>query len=189
MPEFVRRIPPGDTMERSVCPDCGHVDYENPKIVVGAVVAADRQVLLCRRAIPPRRGFWTLPAGYMELGETPAEGAAREAAEEAQAQILPDGLLAVYAISRLSQVQLIFRARFADPAAQPLFGPGAESLEVRLFAWADIPWEEIAFPSVRWALEEWRRLGEAPLGAPAGNPAEDGRGLRGLPPDLGSSGL
>jgi ADP-ribose pyrophosphatase YjhB (NUDIX family) len=175
MPQFVRRVPQGDDRERLICPDCGHVDYQNPKVVVGSVVVFDGRVLLCRRAIEPRRGFWTLPAGYLELGETVAEGAVREAAEEACARIAIDGILAVFSISRIGQVQVMFRARFADAGA-PYFAPGVESLEVRLFAWDEIPWQEIAFPSVHWALAEWRRVGAAPLGAPAGNPDDDSRG-------------
>jgi ADP-ribose pyrophosphatase YjhB (NUDIX family) len=186
MSEFVRRVPEGDTRERQVCARCGHVDYENPKVVVGAVVAHEGRVLMCRRAIMPRQGFWTLPAGYLELGETVAEGARREVAEEACARIVLDGILAVFSISRIGQVQVIHRGRFADPAARPLFAAGPESLDVRLFAWDDIPWDEIAFPSVRWALHAWREGADAPLGVPAGNPPDDLRGSTPpgeMPPD------
>src|SRR4051812_42874916 len=115
MASFVRQIPEGDNRERMVCGDCGHVAYENPKVVVGSVVVADDRVLMCRRAIEPRRGFWTLPAGYMELGETLEEGAAREALEEAEAVITIEGILAVFSIARIGQVQVIFQARFAEP--------------------------------------------------------------------------
>ena len=181
MPDFIRRIPDGDDRERLVCPDCGHVAYENPKIVVGSVVAHTGRVLLCRRAIEPRQGFWTLPAGYLELGETIEEGARREAWEEAQARIELDGILCVYSISRIGQVQILFRARFAD-APMPDFGVGPESLEVALFSWDGIPWNQIAFPTVRWALEAWRACGAAQLGQPAGNPAEDPRGTRRIEP-------
>lgn len=178
MAEFLRRIPEGDTRERRVCASCGYIAYENPLIVVGSVVSAGDAVLLCRRAIAPRRGYWTLPAGYLELGETPEEGAAREAMEEAQATIAIDGLLALFSIARIGQVQMIYRARFADPA-RPHFAPGPESLEVGLYTWDAIPWDAIAFPSVRWALDAWRRAGSGPLGgAPAGNPADDPRGMR-----------
>jgi ADP-ribose pyrophosphatase YjhB (NUDIX family) len=176
MPEFVRRIPPGDERERLVCADCGHIAYENPKIVVGSVVVADDAVLMCRRAIDPRRGLWTLPAGYLELGETLQEGAAREAWEEARADIVLDGILGVFSISRIGQVQVIFRARFASPG----FSPGPESLEVALFAWPRILRDQIAFPSVNWALDAWQRAGAGPLGAPAGNPPGDLRGARPL---------
>jgi ADP-ribose pyrophosphatase YjhB (NUDIX family) len=175
MPQFVHQVPEGDTRERLVCATCGHIDYQNPKIIVGTVVAHEGRVLLCRRAIEPRRGFWTLPAGFLELGETAEEGAAREAWEEAQARVAFEGLLAVFSISRIGQVQLIFRARFADPSAVA-FGPGPESAEVRLFAWEDVPWSDLAFPSVRWALDAWRAGQDRPLGAPWGIPPGDPRG-------------
>ncbi len=178
MPEFIRRVPDGDNRERLVCPDCGHIAYDNPKIVVGAVVAEDGRILLCRRAIEPRLGFWTLPAGYLEHGETVEEGAMREALEEAQAVISLDGILGVFSISRIGQVQIIFCARFADPDRAPLFGAGPESLEVSLFGWDQIPWDLIAFPSVRWALDAWRATGPRAIGPPIGNPPEDPRGAR-----------
>lgn len=166
LPPFVRQVPDGDSRARLVCADCGFVNYENPKVVVGAVVRHEGRILMCRRAIDPRRGFWTLPAGYLELNETTPEGAKREAWEEARAKIEIDGLLAVYSIPRLSQVQVMFRARLADPAVEP----GPESLEVRLFAWDEIPWAEIAFPSVRWALAHCREIGEARHFAARTNP-------------------
>lgn len=148
----VLTVPEGDNRERMVCPDCGFINYENPKIVVGAVCLWQEQFLLCRRAINPRRGYWTLPAGYLELNESTMAGAMREAWEEAEARITIDGLLAVYDIPRISQVQIIYRAHLSAPE----FAAGAESLEVKLFAWTDIPWDELAFPSVRWALEHYR---------------------------------
>lgn len=182
MPDFITQIPDGDNRERLVCATCGHIAYENPKIVVGSVVADGDRVLLCRRAIEPRKGYWTLPAGYLELGETPNEGAAREAFEEANARIALDGILAVYSISRIGQVQIIFSGRFQDRESESAirYAPGAESLEVGLFAWADIPFDDLAFPSVRWALDAWRERQGAPPGAPATNPAEDPRGVRRL---------
>jgi len=173
MPRFSIRTPEDDTSERNVCDDCGYVAYENPKVITGAVVVSAGQVLLCRRAIEPRRGFWTLPAGYLELNETIEEGAQREAFEESGARITLDGILAVYSISRIGQVQVIFRARFDGP---PSFAPGVESLDVQLFDWAAIPWGELAFPSVHWSLHAWRASGTGPLGAPAGNPPADRRG-------------
>lgn len=176
MPNFTRTVPDGDTHERDVCTECGFVAYQNPKIVVGSVVVSGDKVLMCRRAIEPRKGFWTLPAGYMELGETVEEGAAREAMEEAGADIAIDGVLGVFSIARIGQVQVIFRARFGGDGA-PRFAAGPESLEVGLFAWDEIPWEEIAFPSVRWALDAWRASGSTPLGMAAGNPADDRRGM------------
>lgn len=187
MPDFIRQIPDGDNRERMVCADCGHVAYENPKIVVGSVVVADGRVLMCRRAIEPRKGFWTLPAGYMELGETLEEGAAREALEEAKATIAIEGILGVFSIARIGQVQVIFRARFADDPAS--FGAGEESLEVALFAWEDIPWDDIAFPSVRWALDAWRQAGSQILGRPAGNPSQDPRGVHHMAPAVNGGGL
>ena len=182
MPEFVRRVPDGDNRERLICPDCGYVAYENPKIVVGAVVAAQGSVLLCRRAIEPRLGFWTLPAGYLELGETVEEGAMREAWEEAEARIALEGILGLFSISRIGQVQIIFRARFAEPDRAPLFAPGPESLEVALVAWEQIPWDLLAFPTVHWALQAWRANGAGPIGAPSGNPPDDPRGVRRIDP-------
>ena len=164
---FEIRIPEGDDRARKVCTDCGHVAYENPKPVVGSVVATpDGRVLLCKRAIMPRSGFWTLPAGYMEMNETIEAGAAREAWEEAQARIAIEGVLAVYSIAHLGQVQVFFRAAFAEPG----FAAGPESEAVALFAWDNIPWDELAFPSVRWALEAWRASAGGPLPAAAQNP-------------------
>ncbi|HET7882387.1 MAG TPA: NUDIX hydrolase [Acetobacteraceae bacterium] len=183
MPDFVRRIPDGDDRERSVCVTCGHIVYDNPKVVVGSVVVADGAVLMCRGAIDPRRGFWTLPAGYLEHGETLEEGAAREAWEEARAEIAIDGILGVFSIG---QVQVIFRARFAGG---PQFSAGPESLEVALFQAPAILYDAIAFPSVAWALEAWRKVGPAPLGAPAGNPPDDKRGNERLTPSASRSSL
>lgn len=174
---FERRVPEGDDRERRVCRDCGFIDYVNPKIVVGSVAAWEGRILLCRRAIPPRRGFWTLPAGYLEERETPERGAAREAWEEARARIAIDQLMAVYTIERLSQVQLIYRAALTGPE----IAAGPESQEVGLFAWDAIPWAEIAFPSVHWALADHRDLGDAEAFAPRTNP----EGGRGAPAELG----
>jgi ADP-ribose pyrophosphatase YjhB (NUDIX family) len=180
MPNFEHRVPEGDHRERLVCGDCGHIDYQNPKVVVGTVVASGGKILMCRRAIDPRRGFWTLPAGYLELGETLEEGAAREAMEEATAVIVIEGILGVFSVARIGQVQVIFRGCFADPA-RPAFAAGPESLEVALFPWDEIPWNEIAFPTVRWALHAWNERRSGPLGIPAGNPLSDPRGVLGLP--------
>ena len=121
---------------------------------------------MCRRAIEPRRGYWTLPAGYLEEHETAEEGARREAREEAECEIVLDALLAVYSIPRLSQVQLMYRATITEEK----FGAGAESLEVKLFSWEDIPWAEIAFPSVHWALKHWRETRDKPVFTPFSNP-------------------
>ena len=150
-PTFERRIPDGDEHPRLVCADCGFIQYENPKVVVGAVVHAGDRILMCRRAIEPRRGYWTLPAGYLEMHEMPEAGAIREAYEEARARIAIETLLAVYAVPRIGQVQLIFRARLAAPE----IAAGPESLEVALFTWDEIPWQDVAFPTVRWALHDF----------------------------------
>ena len=165
-PRFVRRVPDGDTNERYVCDDCGHIHYTNPKIVVGSVVAYDGRILLCRRAIEPRKGFWTLPAGFLEELETPEEGARREAREEACATIVIDALLAVYSVPRISQVQLMYRARLEKPE----ISPGPESLEVDLFAWPKIPWDQAAFPSVHWALNHYWETRDKRDFAPFVNP-------------------
>jgi len=155
----LRAIPEGDDRERMICADCGYVLYDNPKIVVGSVPRWGERILLCRRAIHPRRGYWTLPAGYLELNEATSAGAEREAWEEARAKIAIEGLLAIYDIPRISQVQLIYRARLVDEAV----AAGPESLEVGLFEWEGIPWDDLAFPSVRWALhheQEARQSGD-----------------------------
>jgi len=171
-PRFKRRVPQGDTTERYVCEDCGHIYYTNPKIVVGSVVAHEGRILLCRRAIEPRKDYWTLPAGYLEEHETPEDGARREAMEEATASIVLEALLAVYSVPRISQVQLMYRARLESPA----FSAGPESQEVALFAWESIPWNELAFPSVRWALGHYHESRELTVFAPYQNPAgQDGR--------------
>ena len=148
---FCRQVPPGDDRERLVCNNCGWVHYENPKIIVGAVVTSGDKILLCKRAIEPRIGYWTIPAGFMELAETAEQGAAREAWEEANAKIEIDTLLAVYSIPRANQVHLIYRAALIGTD----FAPGIESEEVRLFDWNEIPWNELAFISNRWALNQY----------------------------------
>ncbi len=165
---FRAEIPDGDDRQRLVCGDCGWIHYVNPKLVVGAVISHGEQLLLCRRAIEPRLGFWTIPAGYMEERETSEQGAAREAREEACAEIRIDGLLGVYNIARISQVQLIYRAELVGGRHEA----GPESLESRLFDWEEIPWTELAFPTVQWALNAWRDHRGRPLGAPDGNPAD-----------------
>ena len=165
---FKQEIPPGDDRERSVCDLCGFIDYKNPKIVVGSVAEWDRKILLCRRAIEPRKGYWTLPAGYLELGETAEDGAVREAWEEARVRLALDRLLAVYSVPRISQIQLMYRARLETPD----IAPGPESADVQLYAWREIPWPDLAFPTVGWALRHYREvLGVADF-APFSNPIE-----------------
>lgn len=148
-----RRVPHGDNRERLVCDDCGFINYINPKIVVGSVVTLGDKFLLCRRAIDPRDGYWTIPAGFMEERETTIEGAKREAWEEAYAKIEIDALLGIYNIPRISQVQMIYRAHLLDPNVKA----GEETREVGMFTWHEIPWDDLAFPSVHWALDHWRR--------------------------------
>jgi ADP-ribose pyrophosphatase YjhB (NUDIX family) len=142
------RRPDGDTFDRHVCTACGEIHYLNPKVVVGAVCRWRDRVLLCRRAIEPRSGLWVVPAGYLERGESTEEGARREAFEEAGARIDITGLLAVYNVARIGQVQLFYGARLRDP--EVVAGP--ETLELDLFKWSAIPWDRLAFPSVHWVL-------------------------------------
>lgn len=173
-PDFALATPDGDDRERRICTKCGFVDYVNPKVVAGSVVTDEAgHILMCRRAIEPRKGFWTLPAGFLEEGESVDEGARREALEEACARIETLDLLALYSIPRISQVQIFFRARLADPA----IAAGPESLEVALYAFDDIPMDSLAFPTVRWALEDFR----ARIGQDAITPAIRGQGA-GLAP-------
>lgn len=167
----VRMTPPGDDRERLVCADCGFVHYENPKVVVGSVAVWEDRILLVRRAIAPRKGYWSLPAGYLELNETTADGAAREAWEEARADLEIGPMLALYNIPRISQVQVYYRARLRAPAIEP----GPESLEVALFGWDEIPREALAFPSVHWALDHHREVAGQEEFAVRTNPhGEDG---------------
>lgn len=163
---FSKRVPQGDSLPRNICDHCGFIDYVNPKIVVGSVVSHEGRILLCRRAIEPRKGFWTLPAGFMEQGETVEAGAMREAREEANAIIRIRDLLAIYSIPRIAQVQIMYRAELAAPD----ISAGEESLEVGLFDWDEIPWSDLAFPSVYWALTQYRSVIDNPAIVPFGNP-------------------
>ena len=151
----VYRLPDdGDTKERAVCPACSNVHYENPLNVVGTVpVWGDdgEKVLLCLRNIEPRRGKWTLPAGFMEMGETTAEGAARETVEEAGAQFEMQDLFAIMNVVRVGQVHIFYRAKLLSTT----FDPGHETIEARLFSESEIPWDEIAFRTVRETLERY----------------------------------
>jgi ADP-ribose pyrophosphatase YjhB (NUDIX family) len=156
------RIPDGDNAPREVCASCGAIHYRNPKVVVGCLPEWDDRVLLCRRAIEPRLGLWTLPAGFLENGETLAAGAARETLEEANARVEVGGLYTVISLPQISQIYMMFRARLLDRD----FGPGTESLEVRLFHEDEIPWERIAFRTIARTLRTYyldRRRGAWPL--------------------------
>lgn len=145
------RIPPGDTLPRHVCERCGTIHYQNPKVVVGALPVWEDKVLLCRRAIEPRHGMWTLPAGFMENEETTAQAAARETLEEACARIEVGELYTLIDVPHISQVHIIYRARLLDLD----FRPGEESLDVALFAEDEIPWGRIAFRSIAISLRHF----------------------------------
>ena len=153
------KIPAGDTLPRHVCDACSTIHYQNPKMIVGCIAEWEDRILLCRRAIEPRLGLWTVPAGFMENGETTAQGAARETLEEANARVEVGPLYAMYNIPHINQVYILFRARLLDLD----FSAGTESLEVRLFDEKDVPWESIAFATVRNTLHHYyadRKTGE-----------------------------
>lgn len=145
------RIPEDDNRPRHICTACGIIHYQNPRMVIGALPVWQDQILLCRRAIEPRYGKWTLPGGFMENGESTGQAAIRETLEEAGARIELDGLYSMYSLPYVNQVHMLFRARLLDLD----FAPGEESLEVRLFDEADIPWDELAFRPVRYSLEHY----------------------------------
>lgn len=153
------KIPAGDSLPRYVCDACATIHYQNPKMIVGCIAEWENRILLCRRAIEPRMGLWTVPAGFMENGETTAQGASRETLEEANARVEVGPLYAMYNIPHINQVYILFRARLLDLD----FSAGTESLEVKLFDEADIPWEQIAFATVRNTLTHYyadRKAGE-----------------------------
>ena len=145
------RVPPGDHLPRHVCNACGTIHYDNPRLVVGCVPEHAGRILLCRRAIEPRLGYWTVPAGFMENGETLQQAAERESHEEALARVDIGSLLAVVHVLHARQVHVFFRAVLRTPE----YGPGPESLEVALVAPAEIPWGELAFPSTEFALKRY----------------------------------
>jgi len=145
------KVPAGDTLPRHVCERCGTIHYANPKMVVGAIPEWEGRILLCRRAIEPRAGLWTLPAGFMENAETTAEAAARETFEEACARIEIGEMFTVINVPHINQVHILYRARLLDLD----FAPGRESLEVQLFDEAAIPWQEIAFRSIGMTLRHY----------------------------------
>jgi len=166
----IRKVPAGDNRQRLVCPDCAYVAYENPKVVVGVVATWEDKLLMCKRAIEPRCGFWTLPAGFMELGETPEEGASREAWEEACARLEIIDLLAVYSLRHISQLQLFYRARLISPDVSA----GIESEEVGLFRFDELPATDLAFPSVHWAIDQFQQVRDAESLVPFRNPPGHG---------------
>jgi ADP-ribose pyrophosphatase YjhB (NUDIX family) len=143
-----RRIPAGDHLPRFVCDACGTIHYQNPRLIVGCVPRYEGRILICRRAIEPRLGFWTVPAGFMEIGETLQQAAARETREEALAEADIGTLLAIVHVTHAAQVHVFFRAQLRSPS----FGPAPESSEVKLVEAAAIPWDELAFPSTDFAL-------------------------------------
>lgn len=149
--QVVSRVPPGDDRERYVCDACSTIHYSNPKIVAGCIPEWEDRILLCKRAIEPRSGLWTLPAGFMENQETTQEAAARETLEEACARVEVGGLFSYLNVPRISQVYVLFRARLLDTD----FAAGSESLEVALFAESEIPWEELAFQSIEITLRRY----------------------------------
>ena len=156
------RVPEGDTLPRTVCGDCGAIHYQNPRVVVGTVPVWDGKILLCKRAIEPRYGLWTLPAGFLENGETVEHGALRETLEEANARVRLGDLYMMITLLHVHQVYMMYRAELADLD----FGPGTESLEVRLFDESEIPWDGLAFRTVKKTLECWfedRREGRFPV--------------------------
>ncbi|MEW7973408.1 MAG: NUDIX hydrolase [Candidatus Thiodiazotropha endolucinida] len=156
------RVPEGDNRPRHVCIICSTVHYQNPKIVVGCIPVWEQQILLCRRAIEPRYGLWTVPAGFMENGETSQQGAARETLEEACARVEVEGLYTLFNLPHINQVYLLFRSRLLDLD----FAAGEESLEVKLFDEQEIPWEKLAFPVIKESLKLYyadRESGKYPL--------------------------
>lgn len=144
-------IPQGDNRPRLVCPSCGHIHYDNPKLICGALVVHDDKVLLCQRAIEPQYGLWTLPAGFMEIGETTAQGAMRETLEEADAIAINPRLYCIYDIPEIGQVYMLYLTQLQDGQ----FGVGSESLQCELFDEADIPWDKLAFEAVRRTLRHY----------------------------------
>jgi len=161
-----KRVPEGDNRERLVCNICDYIEYDNPKIVTGVVAAKNNRILLCKRDIEPQKGLWTLPAGFLELGESPEQGALREASEEANASISIDSLLAIYTITRLSMIQLIYRGELMDENVSA----GEETQDVGLFSFDNIPWNKLAFPSVSWALNHYHKIKKEKYYAPFRNP-------------------
>jgi ADP-ribose pyrophosphatase YjhB (NUDIX family) len=179
---LAHRVPPGDNLPRYVCDACGTIHYQNPRMIVGCVAEWEGRILLCKRAIEPRYGLWTVPAGFLENGETTAAGAQRETLEEANARVEIDALFALYNLPHINQVYMLFRGRLQDLD----FGPGEESLETRLVDETEVPWSELAFATVRNTLIHYfndRRAGHfgfhmgtvSPIGKAADHKSESAR--------------
>ncbi|HYL89332.1 MAG TPA: NUDIX hydrolase [Burkholderiales bacterium] len=149
--KVVQRVPPGDSLPRWVCDECGEIHYQNPKLVVGTIPDHEGRILLCRRAIEPRYGYWTLPAGFMENDESTSQAAFRETQEEAGAAIEMGEPFTLISVPRVNQVHLYYRARLKNLE----FKPGEETLEVALMEEGEIPWKEIAFRTVGLTLKHW----------------------------------
>ena len=157
-----KKIPAGDNRERYVCDACGAIHYQNPRMIVGTLPIAGDKVLLCKRAIEPRKGFWTIPAGFMENNETTLQGAVRESWEEAKAKLCNEQLYRIFDLPYINQVYIFYKADLVDNS----FAAGEESLEVKLFSEDEIPWDEIAFGVVADTLREWlddRKTGQYPV--------------------------
>ena len=155
--ELVKKIPEGDNLERFVCNKCGHIHYQNPNEVAGVLPYNDKnQILLCKRSIEPREGYWTLPAGFLENGETIEQGAIRETLEEAKLKVKDSKLFTVISVPHIDQVYTFFTAKIINDD----FGPTAESSEVKLFNYEDIPWKELAFPTVIRTIKLFLKHGD-----------------------------
>lgn len=147
----ILRTPDNDHRQRHVCPSCSTIHYCNPNIIAGCIATFDDKVLLCRRAIEPQVGYWTLPAGFLENGETTEEGAARESWEEARARVEIEALYGLFNVPHISQVYMIYRAQLLTPTVSA----GVESLEARLFSEDEIPWDQLAFSVVETTLKRF----------------------------------
>ncbi len=155
--KVVQRVPDGDNRQRAVCPACETIHYSNPNVVVGCIPEWEGRILLCKRAIEPRAGYWTLPAGFLEHEETTRQGGARETLEEANAIVEVGELFSIIGVPYIGQIHMFYRARLLEPE----FSAGAESTHVALYQEADIPWDDLAFPTVahtlRWYFEDRQR--------------------------------
>ncbi len=171
--QVIQGIPPGDDRARHICPVCETIHYSNPRIITGCLPVHNDKVLLCKRAIEPRYGLWTLPAGFMENGETTEQGAARECREEANAEVIIGNLYTITSIPDINQVHMFFHAELI----RPLYSAGPESIDVQLFSEQDIPWDQLAFTAVRKTLRQFfidRGSGKFPVHSGVAKLANDG---------------